>query len=344
MFERYTEQARRIIFFARYEANQCGSPHIDPEHLVLALFRERPPVARQFFGSSDSLRAFQEEVKSQGAIDPRRLESAEVPLSAASRRVLMCAAEEADRLSHKHIGTEHILLAILRDKQGLASGFLRAHGLELSALRTELAGQPVGGQGSEELHGLKASAGFSMGIPEWQEQGIPDGYGFAQLLFNPPTGILIAEMCHGTAALFLPNRLFWRHKDEEGYKPLGTPEEDCSQESAVTALNKPLLFFNSSKMVREGRHARGNWDGLYSVDLETMNIARFASRETLPAPAPYTDGWVTDLLSLSEDGRMLYLKIGTCEAGRQDFAYFLAQWDVTTRNLQTISRLRGAFL
>jgi Clp amino terminal domain, pathogenicity island component len=268
MFERYTEQARRIIFFARYEANQYGSPHIEPEHLVLALCRERPPVARQFFGSGDSLRAFREEVESQGEIGPRRLESAEVPLSAASKRVLMCAAEEADRLSHKHIGTEHILLGILREKKGLASRFLRAGGLELSALRTELAGQRGGGQSSEELPGLEDSAGFSVGIPEWQEQGIPDGYGFAQLLFNPPTGILIAEMCHGTAALFLPNRLFWRHKDGEGYKPLGTPGEDCSQESAVTALNKPLLFFNSSKMVREGRHARGKWDGLYSVDLE----------------------------------------------------------------------------
>jgi hypothetical protein len=340
MFERYTEQARRVIFFARYEASHYGSPHIEPEHLVLALCRERPPLGRQFFGSRDSLRAFREEVESQRAIGPRRLESVEVPLSAASQRVLMCAAEEADRLSHQDIGTEHILLSILREEKGLASRFLRAHGLELSALRRELAGQRAGGQGSAELPAPEDSEGFSMSIPEWEEQGIPGGYGFAQLLFNPPTGILIAEMCRGRGAPFLPNRLFWRRKDGEAYEPMGSPEEDRSQESAVTALNKPLLFFSSSKIVRKGRQAHGKWDGLYSVDLGTMKIARFTSKETLPVPAPYTDGWVTDLLSLSEDGSMLYLKIGMWEAGR-NVAYYLAQWDVTTRNLQTISRLRG---
>ena len=350
MFERYTERARRVIFFARYEASRYGSQYIEPEHLLLGLLRERSPLAQQLFDSRDSMEALRKEIESQIDIRPPLRESVEVPLSEVSKRILKSAAEEADRLSHKYIGNEHIFFAILREEECLAGRILRARGMKLSVPHEERPRQAAGEQGYEDFPALETPSECLPGIPEWQEQGIPEGYGFAQLLFNPPTGILVAEV-YGTSKVFLPRRLFWRHKDGEGYKPLGTPETYCSQESAVTAINQPLLFFNSTRFTQESAHpsgnwASGNWDGLYSVDLETFTIVRCASRETLPLPPPYTDCWITDLLCLSEDGKLLYLTIGMCEmsgATRQNAAYYLAQLDLTEKSLQTISRLRAAF-
>jgi hypothetical protein len=125
------------------------------------------------------------------------------------------------------------------------------------------------------------------------------------------------------------------------------PDENCSQESAVTAINKPILFFNSKRITQhEGSRASGEWDSLYSVDLETLSVVRYATKETLSLPAPYNDCWITRLHSISDDGALLYLTIAMCEmngTSRSNIAYYLAELDVSSKNLRTISRLRGAF-
>ncbi len=135
MFERYTEQARRVIFFARYEASQYGSPYIETEHLLLGLLREDRPLAAHFpppFGAGESLR---KEIESRTTIRARISTSVEVPLSHECRRILTYAVEEADRMSHRHVGSEHLLLAILREEKSLAAELLRKHGLELAKVR-----------------------------------------------------------------------------------------------------------------------------------------------------------------------------------------------------------------
>src|SRR5712691_5611560 len=116
MFERYTEKARRVIFFARYEASQYGSPYIETEHILLGLLREDYPMLHQFLGPigvATQIRAEVEKIIKRGKPIPT---SVEVPVSAESKNILNFAVEEADRLAHKHVGTEHILLGILRLK------------------------------------------------------------------------------------------------------------------------------------------------------------------------------------------------------------------------------------
>jgi hypothetical protein len=135
MFERYTEKARRTIFFARYEASQYGSPYIETEHLLLGLMREdkRWTELQQ--------QAARKQVESRSG-SPKISTTVDLPLSTESRRVLAFGAEEADRLGHRHIGTEHLLLGLLREKNGLAAVILQQQGLELAQLREEL-GKPV---------------------------------------------------------------------------------------------------------------------------------------------------------------------------------------------------------
>jgi ATP-dependent Clp protease ATP-binding subunit ClpC len=117
VLERFTEKARRVIFFARYEASQYGSPCIETEHLLLGLVREDKGLANRYLRAQGSIESIRKEIESRITIRERISTSVEVPLSAESKRILSFAAEEADRLGHKHVGTEHLLLGILREEK-----------------------------------------------------------------------------------------------------------------------------------------------------------------------------------------------------------------------------------
>jgi len=138
MFERYTEKARRVIFFARYEASQFGSPYIETEHLLLGLLREDKALTNRFLRSHASIESIRKQIEGRSTIRDKVSTSVDLPLSQECKRVLAYAAEEAERLSHKHIGTEHLLLGLLREDKSFAAEILHERGLRLSALREEL--------------------------------------------------------------------------------------------------------------------------------------------------------------------------------------------------------------
>ena len=138
MFERYTEKARRVIFFARYEASQFGSPYIETEHLLLGLLREDKALTNRFLRSHGSVESIRKQIEGRTAIREKVSTSVDLPLSQESKRVLAYAAEEAERLAHKHIGTEHLLLGLLREDKCFAAEILHERGLRLSTLREEL--------------------------------------------------------------------------------------------------------------------------------------------------------------------------------------------------------------
>src|SRR5216110_3404423 len=139
VFERYTEKSRRVIFFARYEASQYGSPYIETEHLLLGLMREDKALANRFLRQQGSIESIRKEIEARITIRERISTSVEVPLSAECKRILNMAAEEAERLGHKHVGTEHLLLGILREEKCFGAEILMERGLRLSTLREELA-------------------------------------------------------------------------------------------------------------------------------------------------------------------------------------------------------------
>jgi ATP-dependent Clp protease ATP-binding subunit ClpC len=125
MFERYTEKARHIIFFARDEASQTASHSIETEHLLLGLLREAKPLFEKV-----NVEEMTKELR--GAVHVERAGEADVaadlPLSQSAKHVLMCAMREAEHLKHGHVCPEHILLALLREP-GFAARTLEKYGV-----------------------------------------------------------------------------------------------------------------------------------------------------------------------------------------------------------------------
>jgi hypothetical protein len=145
MFERYTEKARRVIFFARYEASRYGTPCIETEHILLGVLREDKRIAHMLLPAraEESIR---EQIAARTSQPMSIPTSVDLPLSNESKRVLAYAAEEAERLAHRHIGSEHLFLGLLREKKCFAEELLRDHGIELEKAR-----QKVGPTESEEV-------------------------------------------------------------------------------------------------------------------------------------------------------------------------------------------------
>ena len=142
MFERYTEKARRVIFFARYEASQFGAPAIEPEHLLLGLMREDKTLTGRFFPRAQiTIEAIRREIEGRTLLRERIPTSVELPLAPETKRVLHYSHEESDRLQHRHIGTEHLLLGLLREERSMAAHILFERGLRLNAVRDEIARQ-----------------------------------------------------------------------------------------------------------------------------------------------------------------------------------------------------------
>jgi Uma2 family endonuclease len=139
MFERYTEKARRVIFFARYEASQFGSLYIETEHVLLGLFREDKALTHRFLRSYTSVESIRNQIEGHTTVGEKISVSVDLPLSGECKHVLTFAAEEAKRLSDKHIGTQHLLLGLLREEKCFAAALLQERGLRLSIVREELA-------------------------------------------------------------------------------------------------------------------------------------------------------------------------------------------------------------
>ena len=139
MFERFTNAARRVVFFARYEASQFGSRYIETHHLLLALLREHVDLFQPWLDAgaierirNDFVRRFPPQVDLPTSVD--------LPLSHECRRVLAYGAEESQRMGSKHIDPGHLLLGVLREEQSEAAATLRQHGMTVAELRQRLIG------------------------------------------------------------------------------------------------------------------------------------------------------------------------------------------------------------
>lgn len=138
MFERYTERARRVLFFARYEASQLGSVSIHSEHLLLGLTREGKGLTNRMFAQANvTLESIRRDIEGRVAFREKVSTSVEIPFSAETKRVLQFGADEADRLEHNYIGTEHLLLGLLREERCVAAVILNEHGMTLNSARED---------------------------------------------------------------------------------------------------------------------------------------------------------------------------------------------------------------
>ena len=140
-FARYTESAKRAVFFARYEAAQAGSPTIEPPHLLLGLIRGAEGRKGRLFESfgvslADARRGITSATGDAATI-PSHIH---IPFGKAARIVLRAAVEEADALGHDSIAMAHFALGILREDDPVAASILSARGMRLRTLRRDIGG------------------------------------------------------------------------------------------------------------------------------------------------------------------------------------------------------------
>lgn len=140
MFEKFNEKARRALFFARYEASKLGSRVIESEHILLGVLREGEEgvveLLRRFNLRAEDLRR---EIEGEKAFVERISSTAELPLSEESKKVLAYASHEAESMSHPAVGSEHLLVGIMRVEGCTAMRALAQHNLDVFTLREEVA-------------------------------------------------------------------------------------------------------------------------------------------------------------------------------------------------------------
>jgi Clp amino terminal domain, pathogenicity island component len=142
MFEHYTEHARRAIYFAKYEAAHAGSRSIDPEHLALGLLWDSYPLVRYLNSSAATLPGLREKL---GVRSNRRKPLSmndQIPLSMRSKKIIRETAVASDDLGQRHIGPEHLMLALLKVKKSLLDKIFPGGHADLNSLRNRIAKVP----------------------------------------------------------------------------------------------------------------------------------------------------------------------------------------------------------
>jgi hypothetical protein len=318
MFERYTEKARRSVFFARYEASQFGSPYIETEHLLLGLLREDKSLVYTFLHSNASYESIRQQIQEVTVVREKVSTSVDLPLSNECRRILAYALEEADHLSHKFIGTGHLFLGVLREQGCFAAKLLNEKGVHLDSARGQIGTTPPQQLGSSP-----------------KSPGLPAGYASHRLIYNSAAATLILELHRGGSA----RRVFVRHKDAEAYEQVGSPADDISYESPVTCESRPLFMFNSLKWdkVRKGR----DWEGVYSFNLDTKELVLCISPDKLRFSEPHGRLSIVELVSMSEDAGTVYVNIGIerVVSGGGIVHYYLARINLADQEVKLLSRL-----
>ena len=166
MFERFTDRARRVVVLAQEEARMLNHSYIGTEHILLGLIHEGEGVAAKALESMDiSLGAVREKVQEdigQGQQNP----PGHIPFTPRAKKVLELSLREALQLGHNYIGTEHILLGLIREGEGVAAQVLVKLGADLNRVRQTviqlLSGYQGSGQGGKETAGV-APGGQSEG-------------------------------------------------------------------------------------------------------------------------------------------------------------------------------------
>ncbi len=153
MFNRFTERARKVIVFAKEEARRFNHDYIGTEHLLLGLIREGEGVAASVLQKLGvDLEAIRIEVEKLVQPGPQTQVVGDIPFTPRSKKALELAAEEARALGHNYIGTEHLLLGLVKEGEGMAYRVLLNLGLDLGKLRNEvmeLLGSGIPGYGQQ---------------------------------------------------------------------------------------------------------------------------------------------------------------------------------------------------
>jgi|GEM_PF-3514704 len=161
-FDRLTERARKVLHLAQEEAQRFNHPYVGTEHILLGLVREDSGVAAHVLNNLGielhKVRAAVEFII--GRSDP--IVMGDMGLTPRAKRVIELAVDEARRLNHHYLGTEHLLLGLVREGEGIAAGVLESLGVSLEKVRTEVL---------EVLRDVQGYTGIAFATPAQQAPG-----------------------------------------------------------------------------------------------------------------------------------------------------------------------------
>src|SRR5512145_887163 len=158
MYERFTDRARKVMQLANQEAQRFNHEYIGTEHILLGLIKEGSGVAANVLKNLDvDLRKIRLEVEKLVQSGPDMVTMGKLPQTPRAKKVIEYSMEEARNLNHNYVGTEHILLGLLREQEGVAAQVLMNLGLKLEDVREEvlsllghgMEGEGGGGSGGE---------------------------------------------------------------------------------------------------------------------------------------------------------------------------------------------------
>src|SRR5262245_17654687 len=172
MYERFTDRARKVMQLANQEAQRFNHEYIGTEHILLGLVKEGSGVAANVLKNLEvDLRKIRLEVEKLVQSGPEMVTMGKLPQTPRAKKVIEYSMEEARNLNHNYVGTEHILLGLLREQEGVAAQVLVNMGLKLEEVREEvlnllghgLEGSEGGERGGREGSGGRESSSGSSG-------------------------------------------------------------------------------------------------------------------------------------------------------------------------------------
>lgn len=341
MFERFTEGARRTIFFARGWARQLGSNQIGSEHLLLAILAQEDSAAYLLHPAPPE--EILSTVKNERSLGQPTSQDSEVPLDDEAKEILKLGSAEADDLQEQEIGNEHLLLGLLTRSDCYAARLLQSKGVSPLTVRERLANVRKDPSIAARIN----KRPFFPKGSTWQELGIPEGYAWPKLIYNPPSEIMIVQFESNDEVIWRPKRLYMKHKNAARYSQVGEPDEWTSHDSPITSLTQPLLAYNVMTWHKQGNSVGGDWKEIDVLNLRTGVIEDSIKNGDMILPEEFNDCSVDTLLAISDDGKQIYLAAGLSfleeDAQRSRIKHVLAALDLTSKRLEPISTLQGTF-
>ena len=181
MYERFTDRARKVMQLANQEAQRFNHEYIGTEHILLGLVKEGSGVAANVLKNLDvDLRKIRFEVEKLVQSGPEMVTMGKLPQTPRAKKVIEYSMEEARNLNHNYVGTEHILLGLLREQEGVAAQVLMNLGLKLEEVREEvlnLLGHGI--EGGEGERGGREAGGESPAAAKGSKSKTPalDSFG-----------------------------------------------------------------------------------------------------------------------------------------------------------------------
>lgn len=172
MFEKYNEKARRALFFARYEASKLGSRVIESEHILLGILREGEELIGEILDHFEvDPSDIRREIEGERIFVERISSTAELPLSEGSKKILAYASHEAESMLHASVGSEHLLVGILRVEGCLAMRILARHNMDVESVREVVMNTARSREASKQKRELPFLAEFSRDLNQLALEG-----------------------------------------------------------------------------------------------------------------------------------------------------------------------------